>query len=116
MHFVKVAAFGAALVAGANAACPGVIHGDCPGVLYKRSFAVEQMEDGQLNSGSGNAVNQINDGQLQVSNDNVAQQANDGQVQVPNAKQDKVTTVVDVVTETLAPKPATQFITVTGFR
>lgn len=113
MHYAKVAAYGAALVVGARAACPGVVNGDCPGVLRKRSYAVEEIADGQLNSGS-EVVNQVNDGQLQVGQDSIAEQGVDGQVQVPNAR--KTTTVVNVVTETIAPEPQTRFITVTGYR
>ena len=122
MHFAKVAAYGAALIVGASAACPGVIRGDCPTRLAKRSYAVEEIADGQLVSNGGDTVNQIDDGQLQVGGKvGRVQQAVDGQVQVqkPAEKktevEEKTTTVIDFVTETFAPEPSTKFITVTGY-
>lgn len=114
MHLIKVAAY-AAIAATAATACPGVVSGDCPPRLHKRS--VIQLDDGQLTSGRGEAVKEIPDGQIIAGAMPRVQQAPDGQIVAPKIEgQEQVTTVVNVVTVTIPVEPFTRLITVTQSR
>lgn len=114
MHLTKVAAY-AALLATVSAACSGAADDDCPSHLQKR--AIVELNDGQLNSGGGEAVKQIPDGQIIAGDKARVQQVPDGQIQAPKPKQqEQITTVINVVNVTIPLEPITRFITVTGSR